>query len=305
MTTDLLAKPPGNPTGIANSAIFAHSLAVKKTLSTAGLKSFVAIVDAGSVLKASERENLTQSAISLRIARLEEMLQRKLFDRAGGRLTLTPEGETLLEFARGMLDLNDRAFSALSAEGSAGPVRIGLVQDVADTLLTDVFARFVHLHPQALLQVSVGGTGRLTSLFDAGDLDIVVGIGAADDPRAIRTGTTRWLGSPQLLGLDTLPLAMLEPPCSFREAGLSALRSSNRSYRIVLEAPSMATLRAGVAAGIALTCRTDLFRTWEPELLEDEALPPLPDVGCILLQRPESPRVVRNLAEIVTQALKE
>lgn len=290
---------------IETSTSLAHNVPVKKTLSNAGLRSFVAIVDAGSMLKASERECLTQSALSLRIARLEDILQRKLFFRAGGRLTLTPAGETILEFARSMLDLNDRALSALSAEASSGPVRIGLVQDVADNLLSQVLARFVQLHPCALLQVSVGGTGRLMQQFDAEELDIVVGIGAAADPRAIRQGATRWLGNRELLDRETIPLAMLEPPCSFREAGLAALRDINRSYRIVLEAPSMSTLRAGVDAGIAITCRTDLFRPWGAELLDSPDLPPLPNVSCVLAKRPDATQVVRNLSEIVCQALLE
>ena len=288
---------------IALDTSLTHSISVKKTLSNAGLRSFVAIVDAGSMLKAAERECVTQSALSLRIARLEDVLQRKLFSRAGGRLVLTPAGETILEFARSILDLNDRALSALSAEASSGPVRIGLVQDVADDLLSQVIARFAQLYPNALLQVSVGGTGRLMQQFDADALDIVVGIGAADDPRAIRRGATRWLGSRDLLDRETIPLAMLEPPCSFREAGLAALRDMNRSYRIVLEAPSMSALRAGVDAGLAITCRTDLFRSWGAEVLDSPDMPALPDVSCILAKKPDSTRAVRNLSEIVCEAL--
>ena len=54
------------------------------------LRSFVAIVDTGSMLSASEQVFVTQSALSLQIKRLEELEQRPLFSRQSRRLALTP-----------------------------------------------------------------------------------------------------------------------------------------------------------------------------------------------------------------------
>ena len=56
------------------------------------LRSFVAIVDAGSMLGAAEQVYLTQSALSLQIKRLEDMVQQPLFVREGRRLVLTAQG---------------------------------------------------------------------------------------------------------------------------------------------------------------------------------------------------------------------
>ena len=79
------------------------------------LRSFVAIVDTGSMLNASEKVFVTQSALSLQIKRLEELLQQSLFHRDGRRLSLTQAGELMLDYARKVLILHDEAVSAITA----------------------------------------------------------------------------------------------------------------------------------------------------------------------------------------------
>jgi DNA-binding transcriptional LysR family regulator len=71
------------------------------------LRSFVAIVDTGSMLNASEKVFVTQSALSLQIKRLEELLQQTLFHREGRRLSLTSAGELMLDYSRKVLNLHD------------------------------------------------------------------------------------------------------------------------------------------------------------------------------------------------------
>src|SRR5258707_892040 len=92
-------------------------------LPTTVLRSFVAIVDAGSMLNASEQVFVTQSALSLQIKRLEELLQQPLFRREGRRLSLTPAGEVMLDYARRVLSLHDEAIATISSGsfGGAGP----------------------------------------------------------------------------------------------------------------------------------------------------------------------------------------
>ncbi|HXB51688.1 MAG TPA: LysR family transcriptional regulator, partial [Rhizomicrobium sp.] len=96
-------------------------------LPTELLRSFAAIVDAGSMLRATERVFVTQSALSLQMKRLEDLVQAALFQREGRRLALTPAGQSLLGHAREILDANDRAVLAMSGDVLAGPARIGFV----------------------------------------------------------------------------------------------------------------------------------------------------------------------------------
>jgi DNA-binding transcriptional LysR family regulator len=270
-------------------------------LPTELLRSFAAIVDTGSMLKATERVFVTQSALSLQMKRLEDTVQSPLFHRDGRRLVLTPAGELLLSYAREMLALNDKAVFALSGDALAGPARVGTVQDFAETLLGGVLSRFAHRHPETQLQVRVGGSAELLELLASDRLDVVLCMGSIDDPAALETAPMKWLGHPMLADEDVLPLAVLERPCRFRDAALTALEQAGRPYRIVLETPSLSVLRAALDADLAITCRTRIFSDREIDIAVEgttgAALPALPDVAYTRhIRRDPHPTVERLLA---------
>jgi len=268
-------------------------------LPTELLRSFAAIVDSGSMLRATERVFVTQSALSLQMKRLEEIVQTPLFRREGRRLSLTPAGDALLAFSREMLALNDRAVTALAGDVLNGPARIGFVQDFADTLLSGVLARFAALNPEILLQVRVAGSAELLA---SDRMDVVLCMGAADDPAAVRTAPMAWFGDPALIACDPLPIAVLEQPCRFRDAALNALEAAGRPYRIVLETPSLSAIRAAIDSGLALTCRTHLVMGLPiPEA--ESGLPPLPQVAYARHIRQSPPAAIGRLADLVLSAV--
>jgi DNA-binding transcriptional LysR family regulator len=267
------------------------------------LRSFVTIVDTGSMLNASEQVFVTQSALSLQIKRLEELIQQPLFLREGRRLSLTAAGELMLGYARRVLAIHDEALAAISAGRFSGPIRIGMVQDFADLLLTGLLARFAELHPDAQISARVAGTAELQDLLERGQLDVAIGYAAPGDPHAIRVAPTLWLGDEALTAKETLPLAVLEKPCRFREAAIAALDACGVPWRIAVETPNLTTLRAAVAAGLGLTCRTDIFMRDLPAITGNR-LPPLPDVSCILLAREPGGDAVRHLVELATESIQ-
>jgi DNA-binding transcriptional LysR family regulator len=272
-------------------------------LPTNMLRSFIAIVDTGSMLNASEQVFVTQSALSLQIKRLEELIQQPLFFREGRRLSLTSAGDTMLGYARRVLALHDEALAAISAGRFSGPVRIGMVQDFADLLLTGLLARFAELHADAQIFARVAGTAELEEMLERGQLDVVIGYAAPGHAQAIRTAPTLWLGDETLANRDILPLAVLEKPCRFREAATATLDAIGRPWRIAVETPNLSTLRAAVTAGLGLTCRTDIFLRDLPTLT-DPRLPSLPNVSCILLTREGGGDAVTHLVELAGEAIR-
>lgn len=88
-------------------------------LPTELLRSFAAIVDSGSMLRATEQVFVTQPALSLQMKRLEGAVDAPLFHRSGRRLALTPAGQALLTYAREILAANDRAVAALASRSAA------------------------------------------------------------------------------------------------------------------------------------------------------------------------------------------
>ncbi|WP_232227948.1 LysR family transcriptional regulator [Asaia astilbis] len=119
------------------------------------IRSFVAIVDAGSMAQATETIFLTQSALSLQMKRLEDLLQQKLFRRDGRALALTAAGEDLLVRARQFLALNDQIVQSMGQGFDPEPIHIGMTQDYADTVLPMCWpASITRIHEPAFVCMS-------------------------------------------------------------------------------------------------------------------------------------------------------
>ncbi len=267
------------------------------------LRSFVAIVDTGSMLNASGQVFVTQSALSLQIKRLEDMVQQPLFTREGRRLALTPAGDMLLAYSRRILSLHDEAVATVGAGRFAGPVRVGMVQDFAERLLENVLGQFHELHPDSHIYARVANTAELQSALERSELDLAVGFAAASDPGAVRLAPMRWFGDAQLLEEEVLPIAALEKPCRFREVAIASLEAAGRRYRITVETPNLSTLYAAVRARLGLTCRTFLFSP-ALEALPVEALPALPEIACIVQTHSQRTAATARMTELVERTLR-
>ena len=258
-------------------------------LPTELLRSFLAIVDTGSMMRATDHVFLSPSALSLQMKRLEEIARRQLFQRSGRSLMLTPAGRELAAVARKMLELNDAAIGLLLGETLSGLVQIGLVQDFAETQL--------RLH--------VAGSADLADAYSRSEVDIVLGLGRPTDPHVQIVAPMVWLGDPALAAAEEVKLVLLEAPCVFRTACLRALQDAGRRFRIVVETPSLSGMRAAVAAGLGVTCRTDLVAGWGGlPAVPGALLPSLPDVGYVLLQSEDPTEAGRRLGELTEAALR-
>jgi DNA-binding transcriptional LysR family regulator len=277
---------------------------MRTNLPTDLLRTFLAIVDTGSMMRATDHVFLTPSALSLQMKRLEEMLNRQLFQRSGRLLVLTPAGRELVGIARKILELNDQVVSSLQGETLSGLVRLGLVQDFADTLLPDILRQFSALQPRTQIQLQVAGSADLVEAYRASDLDIALCIGRPDDAGASQHAPMVWLGAPALADAAEIPLVLLEAPCLFRAAALRALQDSGRRYRIAVETPSLSAMRAAAEAGLGVTCRTGLFAAWAllPPVPHGR-LPDLPQCAYTLLRAADPTAASRQLAALAEDAL--
>jgi DNA-binding transcriptional LysR family regulator len=268
------------------------------------LRTLVATVDSGSMSKAAPIVERTPSAVSLQMAKLSELVGRPLFERRGRSQRLTRAGETLVRHARGLLDASERAVAALSEEQLEGPVRFGTVQDLADVVLPAALAGFAKQYPGIILEVQVSASALLVEQAQGGELDFCVCFRSRRAPRTIRREPMVWLGHRALATMDPVPLAVLDPPCGFREAATKALVRVGRRHRVVLRTPSLAGLRAALEAGLGVGCRTSLLKSGRIEVLgEAEGLPPLPEIAfSIYVPRPLSP-AARKLASLIHQVV--
>ena len=124
------------------------------SIDTEVLRTFVAIADQGGFTRAGEQVNRTQSAVSMQMKRLEEdVLQRKLFERDGRQVRLTPEGQVLLGYARRILKLHSEVFNTLREPHMVGLVRIGTPDDYVMRYLPGILKRFSKAYP--LIQIEM------------------------------------------------------------------------------------------------------------------------------------------------------
>jgi DNA-binding transcriptional LysR family regulator len=264
------------------------------------LRSFVAIIETGSMLQATERVFVTQSALSLQMRRLEEIVRQPLFNRQGRKLRLTPAGEHLLGVARNILELNDRAVASLQGKALSGAVGIGMNQDFADLLLPGVLNEFVISHPEIQLQMRVGGSQELLEAMKARQLDVVVCVRPEHEPKNLKTMKMQWIGQAHLLEREVLPLALLAEPCLFRATALQVLEEAGRKFRVVVETASLSAVRAAVQSGLAITLRNALFgETGMAPGLAQESLPAVPGVGYALFTTEEPSPAALLLATLV------
>ena len=104
-----------------------------RDIDTTLLRAFTSVVETGSVTAAARLLNRTQSAISLQIKRLEDMLGVELFEREHRKLTLTQAGERLIGPAVRMVGLNDEIWGQMTTPEFDGEVRFGVPTDIVPT----------------------------------------------------------------------------------------------------------------------------------------------------------------------------
>ncbi|MEH6578186.1 MAG: LysR family transcriptional regulator [Amphritea sp.] len=124
-------------------------------MDTHTLQAFVTVAESGSFSIAAQQLFLTQSAVSKRIAQLEDQLDSRLFDRIGRKITLTEPGATLLPKARKiLLELKDakRSLSNLSGEVS-GTLAVAASHHISLHRLPPILRRFTHDYPEVQLDL--------------------------------------------------------------------------------------------------------------------------------------------------------
>ncbi|NBF07845.1 LysR family transcriptional regulator [Pseudomonas sp. Fl4BN1] len=144
-----------------------------------GIDVFVCVADSGSFKGAAERLNLTASAISKAIARLESRLQVRLFHRTTRRLSLTDAGAAFHRTCTGVLADLEEAEWGLQAQSTElrGKVCIDLPGAFGRSQALAVILRFAQAHP--LLQPQVTFSDHWVEPLAAG-VDIAVRLGGPD-----------------------------------------------------------------------------------------------------------------------------
>ena len=135
--------------------------------------------------RAAEELSLSQPAVTQQIKALEEEYGVPLFDRSGGRITLTPAGNALLPFANRLKAISDEAYEAVISTGShpAGHLALGASQTIGQYLLPQLVAAFLRENPRISITAKSGNTDEMLAALTAGrvQLALVEGPGLRKD----------------------------------------------------------------------------------------------------------------------------
>lgn len=230
-------------------------------LQTDLLRTFVTVVDLRNYTETGKILGRTQPAISLQIKRLEEIVGAKVLKHAGKQVELTPDGQTLLGYAREMLRLNDRAIANLQQAALLGTLRVGLPVDYSIDYFQSIIANFSRENPAVLLDICCNRSPELLAALHIDDLDVAIAI---TDQMPAPHVSIYWSERPvwvcarnYKINLDQ-PLKVIAHPdgCFYRKRMIDTLNTKGRDWRVSFESLGVSALQKAVLDGMGITALT-------------------------------------------------
>jgi DNA-binding transcriptional LysR family regulator len=148
------------------------------------LDTFAVAAELLNFTKAAKALGLTQAAVSHHVHALERALGKSLFDRRGGRVTLTDAGRTLHTYARRILDLHGEARGAVTGQvvPVAGELMIAASSVPGEHLLPELLAGFGSKYPHVRVHATVRDSAAVFEQVGRGEASVGLVGRRADDP---------------------------------------------------------------------------------------------------------------------------
>ena len=250
------------------------------------LQVFRAVVHAGGVTRAAAQLHRVPSNVTTRVRQLEDELGVALFLRERRRLTLTPAGRALLEYAERLLNLAREAVEALQDASPRGVLSLGAMESTAAVRLPAPLNEYHRCHPGVKLELRTGNPQQLAAAVIAGELEAaLVAEPVADGPfekipvyEEELVLVARRGHAPIRAVRDLSPRTMLafEPGCPHRKRLEEWFARQGQMAERVIEMSSYHALLGCAAAGMgtALVPRSVLTGFPGANCLSVHALPP-------------------------------
>ena len=257
-----------------------------RNLDLTALRAFATIASAGGVTRAAARLNLTQSAVSMQLKRLEDALGARLLERTGRGVALTPEGEAALGAARRMLALNDDLVARMRNAEPEGVIRLGVPHDIVSRRVPAILRAFADAHPRVRVDLISSVTTALHRMFAEGACDVI--LTTEPEPRPGGEQLARlplvWVGAEDGRAWAERPLRLaFETECIFRATATAALDAAGIPWELAVTASSSRAVDASVSADLAIHAVIDGFDTPEMQPVpHDGALPEIGETGIML-----------------------
>jgi DNA-binding transcriptional LysR family regulator len=263
-------------------------------------RSFLTVVESGGFTPASKRLHITQSGITLKIKRLEDQLNCRLFNRTTKPLELSQEGEIVLGYARRLLDLNQEMAQRVAKPKKESVLRLGVVDHFGPELLPLWIAHFKENFPNVKITSDIGVTHDLLQDLEDDKFDLVIasaGYTAMKEYKLAPSIQETHLQTEKMLWVraknskidpkeSPLPLVMFGVKCRFRPITLEALQKAGRTYEIIFVGGNLNSVQTGVLADLGLSVLSPLSLAQDMVILgSDSGLPKLPTADLAIYSR--------------------
>lgn len=270
-----------------------------KALDLEAVQAFVLTADLKSFTRAAEAMDTTQSAVSLRIKRLEDSLGRRLLERTPRLVRLSSDGSAFLEAARNLVAAHHGAISSFGVEQRR--LVVGISHHIVGAELPMLLKRLNSAEPSLVLEMRVATSREVLDEFDRGKIDAGIVFRHDDrrrDGETVLEETFGWMAAPDFehRAGEPLRLATQAEPCSVRSMAVDALDGAGIAWTEVFVGGGVATTGAAVSAGLAVAA---LGRRVAPPGTIDVGprlgLPPLPSRDVVLLSAAADPQTKASL----------
>lgn len=270
------------------------------------LQYVVAVAEERSFRKAAARCHVSQPALSVQVAQVEEGLGVRLFERGPRKVMVTAAGEPLVERARALLLAADDLLAlGRASDPLVGTLRLGIIPTIAPYLLPEAAPRLRARWPALSILWREDKTPNLLAALRDGELDGVLladvpeceGLAralVADDPFLLAVPPGHALageGPVPRLALDGADVLLLDDGHCFRDQALEVCSHAN-AHELSFRATSLSTLAQMVAGGAGVTLLPQLAVATEAQRAHLQVRPfadPAPSRTIILAWRPASP----------------
>ncbi|MFJ3057519.1 LysR family transcriptional regulator [Herbaspirillum sp. NPDC087042] len=228
---------------------------MERPLDLDAVQAFVLAADLQSFTRAAEALDSTQSAISLKLKKLEQRLGRRLLERTPRQVRLSAEGQQFLPAARDLLAAHERALDRLDQ----GPVRfsVGISDHVAGAGLPRVLSQVHDYDPGVVVEVRVGSSGDLMPQYERGELDAVIVRREPQDQggELVMEERLGWFAQPdaQCWAGSALRVATFSSACRIRELAVRRLDEVGIPWCEVFVGGGILAVGAAVSAGLAVS----------------------------------------------------
>jgi DNA-binding transcriptional LysR family regulator len=272
---------------------------IMKALDVEAVQAFVLVADLNSFTRAAEAMDTTQSAVSLKIKRLEQGLGRRLLERTPRLVRLSAEGSAFLGAARGLVAAHQSAIGAFAVEHRR--LVVGISHHIVGAELAALLKRMNATDPGLVMELHIDTSRTVLEAFDGGALDAAIVLGHdahRRDGDVLFEEPFGWMAAPDFHRDpgEPLRLATQAEPCSVRAMAVGALDAAGVSWTEVFVGGGLATIGAAISAGLAVAA---LARRVAPsgtiDLGPRLGLPPLPSREVILHSKLSDARTRRAL----------